>query len=103
MPAMSESLRSESRATRRCSRMNSPRSCMRASNWSFTSVTGVTVASASGAAANAGRGWTMCSAPDEALDVVEQLDRREGLAEEIVGPGLAAGLLDDGVVAARGQ
>jgi hypothetical protein len=27
-------------ATRRCSRMNSPRSCMRASNWSFTSVTG---------------------------------------------------------------
>src|SRR5438105_5026907 len=31
MPASSESLRRESRATRRCSRMNSPRSCMRVS------------------------------------------------------------------------
>src|SRR5207237_5368453 len=30
-PACSESLRSESRATRRCSRMNSPRSCIRSS------------------------------------------------------------------------
>src|SRR6266545_2632154 len=31
MPASSESLRSDRRATRRCSRMNSPRSCMRVS------------------------------------------------------------------------
>src|SRR5438132_4342030 len=43
------------------------------------------------------------SALDEALHVVEQLDRRERLAEEVVGTGLAAGLLDGGVLSPGGQ
>src|SRR5438445_1553533 len=63
----------------------------------------LTVASATGAAANSGPRWAKRSARDEALDVVEQLDRRERLAEEVVGTGLAAGLLDGGVVAPGGQ